>query len=108
MFNYVGSGVVKIRGCSEVSGKFYYVTKFGERSPAYVKQKAIKGIIEKVVIKQVILQRSPKTYNQIVWLYKDTFNGLWNESDLLTHQEALDLATAYLEKKEAEAQAVKC
>jgi hypothetical protein len=108
MAAYTGSGSIQLKGCAGVVGKYFYQTKFGERSAAYTLQKAKKGIIEKIVVKQVILHRSPKTYNQIVWLYKDTFNGLWNESDLLTHQEAIDIATAYLEKKQAEAQAWKC
>ncbi len=70
--------------------------KYKEGSVLYSLQKAQLGILETIVIKRVRLVTSKATFGQIIVLYIDTFNGLWNENMLCTGPEATSLATAYL------------
>lgn len=108
MAAYTGSGSITLKGCAAASATKTYVTKFEPRDAAYIRQRAIKGIIEKVVVKEVLIYRGRKSYNQAVWVYKDTLNGLHNESDLLTYQEAVAASAAYVADMQAQAQAYKC
>ena len=40
-------------------------------------------------------------------MYVDTWNGLWNEDELVSHQEAIDLATTYWNRQLALAERIK-
>lgn len=91
---YISSGTMHTGGCSEYEIIYYYPYKFGINSYAWIKYKAYKGILEKVAIKSV------RMVSPYMFLYKDTFNRLHNENDLLTHQEAIDAATVYWENLE--------
>ena len=105
---YVGGGEVKTGGCALTSRVVYISYKWGENSILYVRHKAVKGILERVAIKRVILNSGPKTGNQIVPIYQDTLNSLWNEDDLLIEAHARDLALAYWELREAQIVASQC
>lgn len=105
---YTGSGGSKTGGCATTFRTVYIAYKWGENSILYVRHKAAKGILERVAIKRVILNSSPKTYNQIVPIYQDTLNSLWNEDDLLIEAHARDLVLAYWELREAEIAAAQC
>ena len=41
-------------------------------------------------------------------MYVDTLNGLWNEWDLISHSQAIALATAYYEGLLEDASKLKC
>lgn len=97
-YTEVGSGGILATGCS---GVVYYNnvrTLYGAGDILYDVHKARKGVLQKVVIKGQRVIQSKKTHGLIVALYVDTYNGLWNESDLVQHEQAVLLATAYYEK----------
>jgi hypothetical protein len=98
---YTAIGGISIFGCARIKHSAYYVYKYGENSIVFLRNKAAKGNLEKIAIKKVILQSSHKTGGQIVPLYQDTLNSYYNEEELCTHKEAVDLAIAYYETLKA-------
>lgn len=58
------------------SGPYNYDVKFNIGDIAYVK---LTG--EKIFLKEILIA---ETAGNIIPIYKDNFNGLWNESDLIT------------------------
>lgn len=100
---YSGTGGPQIIGCAGVRYEIFIDYKFGEGSVVYLKHKALKGVLEQVAIKKVILVQNRKTFMKMVFLYQDTLNGIYNEDELLTQQDAIDLAVAYHETQKAEA-----
>lgn len=94
---YTSTGGINLFGCARIKYSFYYNYKYGENSIVFLRYKATRGILEKIAIKKVILQSSYKTGGLIIPLYQDTLNSYYNEEELCTHQEAVDLATAYYE-----------
>lgn len=95
---YTGSGGAETFGCAETSMLVYYEYPFGEGSVAYLRYKAEKGVLERVVIKKVIIRQNRATWGQVIFLYQDTLNALFNESDLITHEQAVGIAEAYYER----------
>ena len=98
---YTATGGISLFGCARVKKSFYYTYKYGENSIVFLRYKAIRGVLEKIAIKKVILQSGYQTGGLIVPLYQDTLNGYFNEEELCTHQEAVDLAKAYYENLKA-------
>jgi hypothetical protein len=107
-YSYVGSGTVKTGGCAIVEKYAYIEYKWGENSTLYVKEKAEKGILERVVIKRVILNSNAKTFLKVIPIYQDTLNSLYNENDLIVECDARNLATAYWEARQAALAALNC
>ena len=68
-------------------------TKFSAGDIAYPAYKAARGVLEKIAIKYPYVQ-DPQTGSI---KYIDTWNGMWQEGELLTYTEASDMAEAYLE-----------
>jgi hypothetical protein len=95
IYNEIGSGGVKLRGCAKYSENHIYTTIFGVGDILYNIDKARRGVLEKVVIKQIIPINTRFTYGQFKVLYKDTLNALWNERDLVTLGQAQTIAVAY-------------
>lgn len=106
--NYVGSGGARTGGCAITHRMVYINYRWGENSVVYAKHKALKGILEKVAIKRVILNQGPKTFNQVVPIYQDTLNSLWNENDLIIESDARELALSYWERREQQIAAAQC
>lgn len=100
--NYLGSATVYTKGCADTEAFAYLNYEWGEGSILFAKHKALKGIMEKVAIKRVILNASAKTGYSVVPIYQDTLNSLWNEKDLLTEPDAKALAIQYWEKRKLE------
>lgn len=94
-YTYEGDGIVTTHGYAIVKKKSYINYKWGENSILFVKSKAIKGCLEKVCIKKVIINYGPNTYNKVIPLYQDTLNSLWNENDLIEELDAKNLALEY-------------
>ena len=67
-------------------------------SVVYVVSEAKGGVLEAVKIKEVLLNKTP--YGQIVPIYKDFNNRLYNESMLCSDATATALAVAYLEARQ--------
>lgn len=89
------SGGIEVGGCANVFHVKCIVLKFGIGDIAFVKKKAKNGILEKVAIKKVRASNKPETLIN----YVDTYNAIHVESGLVTHAEALALATAYLQNQ---------
>jgi hypothetical protein len=104
MPNYEGTGGIRVGGCAGVQVEFFYQFKFGINSFAWIGYKAKKGILERVVIKDV---RMPLPY---VFLYTDTLNAYYNENELMTQEEAVTAFTLYKERimNEGTKNALKC
>ena len=94
MLSYTGSGIINISGCSRNEKDIFVLYKWGERSIVFVKPKAVKGIIEKVAIKKVIINLKMGQYRPI---YVDTLNSLYNEEELISEYEARQLAQDYID-----------
>jgi len=72
-----------------------YFVDFGVGDVACTKPSAVKGIIEKIVVKEIKVAEST-TINQISYIYKDNLNQLWNSDELITYAAAKLLAQNYL------------
>ena len=105
---YIGTGGAKTGGCGITGLAQYITTSFKANDNAYVRDSALKGIIEKIAVKEVILTKNNFTYNQYLVKYKDTFNRLYIEGDLLDEYNALLLIEAYLERRQADLDAQPC
>lgn len=96
------NGIIRVRGCSENKVRFNYPILFEIGTKAFIKSKALKGIIEFVVIKKSFFKKNSYTSRlQTVGLskegvaYVDTFNRFWMEHELVFESEALDLAEMF-------------
>lgn len=102
-FNYAGTGGISMFGCAKATVSVFYNYAFGEGSIVFLKYKANKGILERIAIKKVIVKKNRHTMGQPVFLYQDSLNAYYNESELVSHQDAVNLAIAYHERQRAEA-----
>ncbi|MEI7485875.1 MAG: hypothetical protein WCJ72_00470 [Chryseobacterium sp.] len=96
IFYYDCGGKLNISGCSRMERRIYVFYKWGERSVVYIKPKAIRGILEKIAIRKVILNNKNDFYNPI---YQDSLNSLYNESELISELEAINYVQDYIEKR---------
>jgi hypothetical protein len=95
-YNETTSGGLKISGCFLVKIIRSLQTLYGPGDIVYNIHKARKGTLEKVVIKEQKAIKNKKTMGKFLFMYTDTFNGLWNEWDLIRLPLAKSLAEDYL------------
>ena len=86
-FTYDAGGAVAIGGCASFDKYVYVEYKWPLNSLLFSKDKARKGIMELVAIKRLFVNNNTKTQRQPVKIYQDTYNGLWNEKDLIEEEE---------------------
>ena len=98
VYNEVGSGGLSASGCVVVFERHVFITAFGAGDIVYNVAKARRGILEKLVIKLVRPVNSRRAIRRNQVIYQDTFNGLWNEDDLVPYRTALVLAEAYWQR----------
>jgi hypothetical protein len=98
IYNEIGHGGIKVRGCGINSISHIYEIAFEIGDILYNIYKAKRGILEKVVIKQIVTVKMQKIKGKLVVIYKDTFNALWNEWDLVDFATAKGLAEAYYDQ----------
>jgi len=96
IFYYNCSGTIKVSGCSKMERRIYVFYKWGERSVVYIKPKAIKGILEKIAVKKVILNNKN---NEYIPIYQDSLNSLYNEYELISELEARNYVQDYINKQ---------
>lgn len=96
VYNIIINGGVVTGGCSLEQFTQNIQTLYGPGDILYSRLKAMRGTLEKVVIKQQKLIKNKRTLNRFVVMYIDTLNGLWNEWDLIEFEEAQVLAEDYL------------
>lgn len=92
---YTGSGTIIISGCTEINAFRNYPYLYNIGDTCFLKYKAIKGKLEKVVIKEIKIVTNYQINGEIRFMYVDTLNALYNESDLLSKYEAVQLAKQY-------------
>jgi hypothetical protein len=98
LYEEIGQGGIGVRGCALVDALHPSVTKFGIGDIVYNVQKARRGVLEKVVIKSVRSVTSRRTLAVGRRIYTDTFNGLWNEWDLVPFNTAMILIATHDQK----------
>ena len=90
-FSYSATGAIRIGGCSSYKWAENTIHLYEIGDVLYSKSKALRGFLEKVVIK-----------NTIFPIYVDTLNSLWNEEDLISFSQANSLVLeAKIEKAAA-------
>lgn len=94
-YNETVSGGLIVGGCATITRTEIIVSAFGAGDVLYNINKAKKGVLEKVVIKSYMLAKHSLTQGVRVFVYKDTFNALWNEWELVPYATALALAESY-------------
>jgi glycerol-3-phosphate responsive antiterminator len=97
IFNETGLGGALMAGCATSTIIHTTHTTYGQGDTAYNIDKAKVGVLEKVVVKKQRVIQNSKTHGKALVLYVDTFNGLWNEHDLVSFTEAQALAIDYLQ-----------
>lgn len=98
-YNYNMNGGVGIYGCGKVVFKIFRYYKYKPGSVLYLCYKAKIGILEKIVIKQVIPKAGYKNNIYSNALYKDNLNFLYNEDELCSEANAVALAINYYENQ---------
>ena len=101
-YTHIAQGIVYTGGCSEYELAHLFHVKYKVGSIVYSKPKALKGKLEKIVVKKHRLfperESSLQTVCQICTfppLYIDTLNAYHNEEDLVGPEEALALIENY-------------
>lgn len=100
--NYAGTGTIKVGNCANYIFRKRFFVQFKVGSIAYSKPKALKGVLEKIVIKKIRLfperESALQTSCHICTfppMYIDTLNAYHNEEDLLGPEEAIALINNY-------------
>ncbi len=82
-FSHTGSGGLELIGCVDlIETTIFVFPAFAVGDFAWIKQRARRGVLERVSIKKI------NFIDQFTWNYQDSFNRLWLE------KEFVDLATA--------------
>ena len=95
--NYTGSGIIVIAGCTIINLYVNLIYRFKVGDVCFLKFKAVKGKLEKIVIKEVRVVSNDYIYGAVRFMYIDTFNAIYGEEDLVTEKEAILLAKQYYE-----------
>lgn len=96
-----GSGGIRVVGCAGLGMQQRLIVRFlvGER--VYIRKKAHLGVIESVVIKRINgVFPKYEGFNTAIQPdvnYVDTFNRIWFEDELISQENAVDIARIYLE-----------
>ena len=111
-YTYTASGSLNLRKCGlgySEHPRYVRNTAFAVRDQAWLKYRAIKGILEWIVIKKIrLVDFSYRGDGLIVILYVDTFNALYNEDDLISYADAVILVNNYLYQQELARAAAEC
>lgn len=99
-----GQSGAKITGCAVIIYTKTYTTLFGAGDIVFSLEKARRGVLEKVVIKKQKLINVLKTGGKFEVMYIDTLNALWNEWELVSHEDAIEIAQGYYENLLAKAE----
>lgn len=86
-------------GCAEVAVLWASVTRYGVGDTLYRVDKARRGKLEKVVVKEVRTITTKRTLAAGKTLYVDTLNSFWNEWDLVPVGIAVGLVEQFLWKQ---------
>jgi hypothetical protein len=84
-YSFIGNGKLRFFGCPIINVEKLYPSKFSVGEVLYPIRKARLGVLEKIAIKKIILNFK---YSQPIFIYKDTFNSLYEEKELCRYLEA--------------------
>lgn len=94
-------GGVRVVGCAELGIQQKLIVRFLVGDRVYIKRKARLGVIESVIIKRINgIFPKYEGFNTAIQPdvnYVDTFNRVWMEEELVTQENAVDIARIYLE-----------
>ena len=97
--SYTGSGGAKLGFCVSYWKINNYPHKWKVGDTLFILPSAKIGILEKVVIKQVKVISKQQTNGSFYFLYIDTTNAIYNENELVTEYDALQVAKMYFERQ---------
>ncbi len=96
MFEHNSTGTISILGCAGFFGKRNFFIPFLVGDKAYIKKKARLGKLEPIIIKKIIIKPEENKYRTAPFpMYCDTFNRIWEESELISEETAKDIALIY-------------
>ena len=98
---YEPVGGLRVSGCAVKRSQKRYETYFSIGSKAWIKQKAIVGILETIYIKKIYRTVSENYKYQGIQpsiTYVDTFNRVWLEDELIWEERAIDFAKIHWQK----------
>jgi len=88
-YNDEATGGAIAGGCSVITHTTTVTANFALGSIVYRKYRAQQGVLEKSVIKRILVNQ----YNEV--LYIDRLNAIFNEDELVSHTTALALVASY-------------
>lgn len=86
--SYNGGGVVTCRGTARAYKKIRYKYKFAVDSQAFIRRKAEKGTLERIIIGKVLIGNNNYTQYLENVMYEDKFKSLYHERELCSETEA--------------------
>lgn len=94
------TGGAEAGGCGTIENSFNFTVYFEPGDILYSRQKALgEGKFEKVVIKKLKSVKHVSPHGPVHPIYWDTFNSVWNERDLVTYAEAVELALIHYQRR---------
>jgi hypothetical protein len=103
-FFYIASGGIIINSTAIVRSTFCFYCRFGPGSLVFLKEKANRGILEKIIIKKTRVNTRKKNcwpndslYGSLHCMYFDNLNEVYEEEELFTQREALMAARRFYE-----------
>jgi len=109
IYSYEAVGGVEVYSCAPTSKSIFLSTAYGPGDIAFSKFAALKGKVEKVCIKSVALNcvNGNSTFGVGCYpLYKDKYNSLWMDENLLNQDQAIALAQVYIDMIRAQEEAL--
>mgnify|MGYP003335257256 CR=1 FL=1 len=91
---YLGNGEIEFLGCNQPKIYYFVDNIYSIGDLLYIKPKALLGILEKIVIKDILANGEYPYYIT----YIDTYNWIWNEEELISLETAQNLIEIYKEK----------
>lgn len=93
-------GRISLDGCVEASYSENYITKFSIGEKVCIKSKALKGILEPILIKSINIKKLGNSYNgyDVYVIYIDNQNRFWPEEDVIDVQQANNYVNNYIKK----------
>lgn len=95
MFEHTFEVKLNILGCAGALIYKNFTTEFIVGDKAYIKQKARLGKLEKIIIKKLLIDSKTNYRSLPAPLYVDHFNRIWEESELLNQETAIDISLIY-------------
>ena len=97
-FNITGDGGAENGGCAVITTEFSQNLTLAVGDTAYLLYKAVLGVLEKIVIREVLVE-------PYIIKYIDTLNAVYLDSEVVDEATAIALAETYHENRIAQTKA---